>query len=197
MSIGSQSVDMPVDTANPPMAENETLDLRRSPRWNQARHLLQAGASPAELAEELVRPLSGMLKLVARRIPIGRLIREALAPGGDPDALLPECRKAADHARAIILDARGCHTEEQVVLSFCLHVIREFFDQERQSLPFSTQGISPKQLVQTKETTLGLLASSLRGPARSYVADLRNEVAVPPSRVPKPSQHELLRSSLL
>lgn len=49
-------------SSSSPMAENETLDLRRSPRWNQARRLIREGASPDELALEVLRVLSLMLK---------------------------------------------------------------------------------------------------------------------------------------
>ena len=103
------------------MAENETLDLRRSPRWKQARRMLLDGASATEIAREMRIPLSAMLRRVAKLIPIGRLIKEALAPCGDPRALLGECREAADHARVIIQLAPSCRTEEQLrkALSGC------------------------------------------------------------------------------
>lgn len=179
------------------MAENETLDLRRSPRWRQARRLLENGASPAEIAQEMLHPLSAMLKRVAQLIPIGQLIKEALAPDGDPNALRSECRDAADHAAAIILLARSHRTEAQLLESFCLHVATEFFDQERQALSFSAQGMSPEQLGQTKVTTLHILTHHLPDFVRGYVVGIHNETRSPAPRVPKPSQHELLGTSLL
>jgi len=112
------------------MPENETLDLRRSPRWNQARRLIQGGASPDELAQEVLRVLSLTLKKVAKLIPMGRLIEESLSPDGDPHALRPECRDATEYAQAIIQLARCCQTQADVVVAVCEHLVQKLFNQE-------------------------------------------------------------------
>ena len=104
------------------MAENETLDLRQSPRWKPARRLLREGAAPEALAQEVFRAVDATLKKLAKLIPIGRLIDQSLRLDGQPRELLPDCRGAAEYAQAIIQLARHCETPSGVVASVLEHL---------------------------------------------------------------------------
>ena len=179
-----------------PMAENETLDLKRSPRWNQARRLIHEGASPNELAPELLRVLSLTLKRVAKLIPIGRLIEEALSPDGDPRALLPECRDAAEYAQKLIHLARCCQTQADVVMALCQHLVQELFDQERQALPIDAPFSQILGLDHAKTATCQFLHPKLQQVARTYAERLDEHRTPSAYSVARQSQQELLQLSL-
>jgi hypothetical protein len=130
------------------MAENETLDLRRSPRWNQARRLIREGASPDELALEVLRVLSLTLKKVAKLIPMGRLIEESLSPDGDPHALRPECRDAAEYEANIcgfehsLLAAFDARTADLLRIALHVYTIDRLIRRDRRS----TWSYRPREL---------------------------------------------------
>jgi hypothetical protein len=178
------------------MPENETLDLRRSARWNQTRRLIQAGASPDELAPEVLRVLDVTLRKVAKLIPIGPLIQEVQSPNGDPRALLPECRGAWEYAQALIQLARQCQTAADAVLCLCKHLVAKFFDQERQALPIDAAYSKLAQLNQTEAATCRALRPNLEQLAQTFAEHQTHhrQRSVPP--IARQSQQELLQLSL-
>jgi len=84
------------------VAENETLDLRKSARWNRARWMLSDGASPQEISVEIRRCVEAILARLHKLMPLAELMTEILSPWGSPDLLLERCKDAADYAQLML-----------------------------------------------------------------------------------------------
>ena len=78
------------------MAENETLDFRKSARRNRARRLLSAGTSAEEISIEIRRCIEKIFGRLHNLMPLSDLIAAAQTPWGSPELLRSDCKDAAE-----------------------------------------------------------------------------------------------------
>jgi hypothetical protein len=111
------------------MAENETLDLLRkgNRRWRDILDLIAAGQPDGVIEESIKRGLYRTFQKVAKQMPLGPLLRAAIA--GDDTADLVRQAEARDYACLVALvvspGIEVASAAEQVVLA----VLDKFLDQ--------------------------------------------------------------------
>lgn len=119
------------------VAENETLDFRKSPRWNQARKLVSEGAPVPVIAGEVLGCVSKTLVKLRKRMPLDALILEVLSPWGQPEHFLGECKHAYEYAELILGFRHSHHDAISIFMGLADTIVQMFFDQQRGWLDFS------------------------------------------------------------
>jgi hypothetical protein len=112
------------------VAENETLDLRKHPRWNRARRLLSDGASAEDISIEIRRSIEKTFARLHKLMPLTDLVAEALKIWGLPEVLRADCRNAAEYAEMIIDIGHWHRDPKSMFLGLGKRMIDIFFDQE-------------------------------------------------------------------
>lgn len=179
------------------MAENETLDLRRSARWSQARRLISDGAPPRVVADEVLRCVRAIFKRVRKLIPFSSLVKEVLDPMGRPRLRRRECLKAWDYAE-FIQGLRGVYRDQIDLLhALAEHVVDEFFHQERMRLELHPDGSGFHSFERFRESVNENLHHDLWALARVEAdANERPDSRRVPASLPRESPEDLLQISL-
>ncbi len=184
------------------MAENETLDFRKSPRWNRARQLIKDGAPLPELASEVLNCVRRILKKLhlPKTMPLQALISEVLNPSGQPQLLMDQCRSASEYAELIGQLGR-CHRDEfGIYFALEKHIVETFFNQERQRLDLSLGASAfhalefrQRQVMREIQPQLEILAQQQSAPAVPAVGKRgRRRVRIDPCE----TQEQILKVSL-
>ncbi len=179
------------------MAENETLDLRQTPRWNHARQLLERGASPEEVAAEVRRCLHWTLRRLGELMPmpLADLIRCAAA--GDPRvaAMVREARKARDYVQIIERLGSFCRDDPEALARRVIGTIAgRFFDQECERLVPSERLPTFQEFERARHDIETRLAAPIKALARELLEHPERSHRMPASL--KKAPDDALRSTL-
>jgi hypothetical protein len=183
------------------VAENETLDFRKSARWNRARQLIKEGAAVPELANEVLRVVRTILAKLQKTMPLQALISEALNPFGQPQLLIDQCRSASEYAE-LIGQLGHCHRDDfGIFFGLEKHIVETFFNQERQRLDLSRGATAfhalefrQRQVMREIQPHLEALAHQLALEKSVPAAIKRGKRRV--RKAPRETQEQLLTHSL-
>ena len=115
------------------MAENETLDLRTSRRWENLCRLIQSQASKEDILEEVKSCLTKTLQNIGKRIPLTDML---VAAEQDPESIRKlgkNCHEAKDFVNLLQVcaeqAANGGADHDTVAEAFIWTIFDRFYDQ--------------------------------------------------------------------
>lgn len=130
------------------MAENESLDLRRTPRWRTVFTAVNQHETTEEVAEKARKSLYRTVRAVKKLIPFDQLLS---ASCNDPDRLsdlIRSCGRGLDYARLFQSVAQKGAGKETVLRNYLSALCDRFLDQvATQTIP-SGQWVSVSDLHQ-------------------------------------------------
>jgi hypothetical protein len=122
------------------MAENESLNLGRSRRWQTVLQKVGQGGTTDEIATDARRCLYRTLKAVRKQIPFGALLDAACKDADALPDLIRECRQGRDYARLFQHVACEGASREEVLQDYQRALCDNFFDQIRGRVARSPTG---------------------------------------------------------
>lgn len=111
------------------MAENESLDLGKAPRWRKVYQSVGRGEPSEQIARKACESLHRTLRAVKKLIPFDQLLSAAC---NDPDALpdlIRQCSKGRDFARLFQEVAEKGRGRENLLQDYLWAVCDRFLDQ--------------------------------------------------------------------
>lgn len=182
------------------MAENESLDLGKTPRWQRVHHAILGGETSDQVADKARQSLYRTLRAVKKLIPFDQLLSAAC---NDPDALLDlirQCGKGRQFARLFQDVADKGRGREGVLQDYLGTICDTYLEQiAPHSFP-SERWLSVADLRRHLSEVRELLKDDIGRIAHKLAENPEWLPRMRPSRNgsgPKNSTHALLNESLL
>ena len=182
------------------MAENESLNLDRTRRWQPVLQAARDGANADELTQLARRCLVRTLQAVQKQIPFDALLNAAC---NNPDALpdlVRDCKLGRDYARLFQRVADKGASREQVLVAYQREVCSNFLNQihNRTACRRSFEE-SPAESRERLDGVRDALDVDYRRIASNLAADPEWKITMPrgPGRTRTEQAQELLDQSLL
>jgi hypothetical protein len=179
------------------MAENESLDLGRAPRWKRVHRSVMDGEPSESVADEARASLCRTVRAIMRLIPFDELLSAAC---DDPDALpdlIRGCGKGREFANRFLFVAEKGASREDVLHAYLETIYDGFLEQiAANSFPSQRWSNLPefrRYLAEVRD----LLAHEIDRIAHKMAEDPKWRPRVRPRRNGSNSTHELLHESLL
>jgi hypothetical protein len=182
------------------MAENETLDLTRTPRWWPVLQSIEQRESTEQTANKARRCLCGSVRAARKQIPLDALIDAARTGSDELPSLIRGCKDGRQHAELIQRTVRVGMDKECAYVSYLWAVGERYFDLIEVRAVRPEDGLTSYEVHERRTEVQARLQSDINRIAGRLSEDSAAEIRIPPRKKQQngPSQtQELLGFSLL